>query len=367
MNSYKFIKDTFLKLTSKTYPYGTEDELVLEMTKNGVFPNLQKDEWGNYFYSIGSSKTIFTSHLDTACRDQVDVKHFVSNQQIVTTDGTTILGADDKAGVTILLWLMKNNIPGVYYFFVGEEVGCIGSNSASKFGEFSLYDRIISFDRRGTNSVITHQSSVRTCSDEFAKDLSKQLNLMSNFFFKPDDTGIYTDSAEFASIIPECTNISVGYDFEHTFREKQDLLHLNKLAQACLDVKWEELPIKRDPSITESKWQDYYEMCEPRIKDHSKYDDYSYGCASDVYDSSRSKKTRRSSKRKNGKVYNKVYYDGGGKLEQIQHKPGVFNSLREKFLTTNLTRKELEMVKEQYLDMSNPYDRIEYQKLSQLL
>jgi len=206
---------------------------------------------------------------------------------------------------------------------------------------------------------------MRTCSDEFAKDLSKQLNLMNNFHFRPDETGIYTDSAEFSQVIPECTNISVGYDFEHTVRETQDLLHLNKLAQACLEVKWEELEIKRDPSVYESRWQDFYDN-EPRIRENY-HGDYSYGWASDAWDSSRAKKTRRSTKKKNGKVYNKVYYDGGGRLEQIKHNPGVFDSLREKFLTTNLTRKELEMVKEQYLDMSNPYDRMEYQKLSQLL
>lgn len=49
-----FIFDTFLKLTSKTYPYGFEDDLVTEMTQCGLFPkDLQKDKHGNYFYKIG--------------------------------------------------------------------------------------------------------------------------------------------------------------------------------------------------------------------------------------------------------------------------------------------------------------------------
>lgn len=220
--------------------------MVEDMTRQNIFPNLEKDAWGNYFLIIGTSRTTFTAHLDTACKDQVNVKHFISKQQIVTTDGKTILGADDKAGVTILLWLIKNNIPGLYYFFIGEEVGCVGSSAASVYGQFKgLYDRVISFDRRGTNSVITFQSSSRSCSDEFAKELSSQLNKFSNLYYKPDNTGVYTDSAEFVDIVPECTNISVGYQSEHTFRESQDLYHLNKLALACLDVKWEELPTKR--------------------------------------------------------------------------------------------------------------------------
>ena len=99
------------------------------------------------------------------------------------------------------------------------------------------YDRIISFDRRGTSSIITHQSGTRTCSNEFAFELSKQLN-QSGLLYKKDDTGVYTDSAEFVSVIPECTNIAVGYYQEHTFSEHQDIIHLIKLAKACLNVQW---------------------------------------------------------------------------------------------------------------------------------
>jgi len=224
--SFNYIKNTFLKLTSKTYPYGYEDELVTEMKTEGIFPqNLEQDKHGNWFIKLGESKTIFASHLDTACKDQVVVNHKIDGN-IIRTDGKSILGADDKAGVTILLWMIKNEIPGLYYFFMGEEVGCIGSGLLSK--DISKdFNRIISFDRRGNTSVITHQSTIRTCSDEFAKELSKQLN-KSGLSYVTDSTGVYTDSAEFVSVIPECTNISVGYNSEHTFNESQDISHLRK-------------------------------------------------------------------------------------------------------------------------------------------
>lgn len=242
---FNFIKETFLKLTKKTYPYGYEDELVSEMIECGIFPQLQKDEWGNFFYKQGKSRTIFAAHLDTACRQQVDVKHSIYNG-IVSTAGNTVLGADDKAGVTVMLYMIKNKIPGTYYFFVGEEVGCIGSSDAAEKGFFmGAYDRIISFDRRGTSSVITHQSGKRCCSDEFAQALSKELNKEKNLFYRKDNTGVYTDSAEFINLIPECTNVSVGYYNEHTFNETQDILHLYKLSKSCLNVDWENLPIKR--------------------------------------------------------------------------------------------------------------------------
>lgn len=391
MNSFNFIKSTFLKLTSKTYPFGTENELVSEMINSGIFPkNLEKDLHGNYFYKIGESRTIFASHLDTACRDSIKVIHNISDQQIVTTDGCSILGADDKAGVTILLWLIRNKIPGLYYFFVGEEVGCIGSGLLAGKSEIikGNFDRIISFDRRGTNSVITHQSCTRTCSDEFAEKLASQLNLRTNFYYKPDDTGVYTDSAEFVSLIPECTNISVGYLNEHTTKESQDLYHLNKLALACLHINWETLPTKRDISKKESKYSNYnnsygYDEEEYDAFIRSKYvwnsqkGDYDY-----ITKKSKKKRNRRSKNAGEFKGFpiekGKSYYDdGGGRLTYFDENPkiqesftkhkGIYDVFKDKFLSTDFTKEELNVVRDQYLDMSNQLDVKIYNELSELL
>ena len=223
MKKDDFIFETFLRLTNKTYPYGYEEGLVEDLLRSGLFPSgIEKDPHGNYFYKIGNSRTIFASHLDTACKEQVGVTH-VFEDNMIKTDGKSILGADDKAGVAIMINMINHNISGLYYFFIGEEVGCIGSGLASKYGDFKgKFDRVISFDRRGTDSVITYQSSSRCCSDDFARSLSKQLNLLG-MNYKPDDTGVYTDSAEFVDIISECTNLSVGYYKEHTHNESQDI------------------------------------------------------------------------------------------------------------------------------------------------
>ena len=147
-----FIKDTFLKLTSRTYPHGTESELFHLLNKD-----LKTDKFGNLFIKIGESDVMFTSHLDTATKALSDVKH-VFEGDIIKTDGTSILGADDKAGVTVMLYMIENNIPGLYYFFLGEEVGCIGSKKLAgshKKKKIKGINKVISFDRRGTNSVIT--------------------------------------------------------------------------------------------------------------------------------------------------------------------------------------------------------------------
>lgn len=370
MKENEFILETFLRLTNRTYPYGFEEVLVEELLRTGLFPSdIQKDKHGNYFYKIGESRTVFTSHLDTACKDHAPVNH-VFEGNIIKSDGTTILGADDKAGMTIMLWMMKKNIPGVYYFFIGEEVGCVGSGLASKSGDFNgKYDRVISFDRRGTDSVITFQSGQRCCSEEFAKALSKELNL-SKFQYKPDNTGVYTDSAEFVDIISECTNISVGYYKEHTFREHQDIEHLTRLSEACCLVKWEDLPTMRDPKKTESKSYDYDSWnyyggtktwrkrgssSDPRwdrsdvSKNRSKKKS-NYGYHDDWYD-----QTPRNLQKPRGLNY---YDAGNGELEVVQLDKKYDWSVD--MFSEPLTRDELETIRNQYLDMEDSNDQLYY-------
>lgn len=248
----------FLQLTTKTYPNGHETELIKYLPKG-----YKIDSFGNYFIKIGDSKTCFTCHLDTADWTQKNVKHcFVDG--FVRTDGNSILGADDKAGMTVMLYMIDKKIPGYYFFFIGEEVGCQGSSklaaglfkakSANKIENYP-FDKVISFDRRGTNSVITHQMYGRCCSNEFAIELSRQLNEADvTFSYEPDDSGIMTDSAQFTEFISECTNISVGYYNEHTHSESQDIEHLQSLCRAAVKVKWDELPVKRDPDAIDEDY-----------------------------------------------------------------------------------------------------------------
>lgn len=237
------IKNTFLQLTQRTYPHGTELELYKYLPQG-----IQEDGFGNFYIKVGeNSTTMFTCHLDTASVTVKTITHIIDGD-IIKTDGETILGADDKAGMVVLLYMIQNNVPGLYYFFVGEERGCVGSSKVSdNWDSFEFSQRItkcISFDRRGCSSVITEQIYGPCCSDVFAQKLSEMLNQHEeNFNYKPDPSGIYTDSAQFTNIIDECTNISVGYYNEHTSFERQDILHLEMLCRVVCKVDWENLPV----------------------------------------------------------------------------------------------------------------------------
>lgn len=278
------VKDKFVELTTRTYPHGTEKELF------HLLPDiLQTDEFGNKYVQIGDApSTMFTSHLDTVTRESVAVTH-VMDGDFIKTDGKSILGADDKAGVTVMLYMIEHNIPGLYYFFLGEEVGCVGSKKLSDFYKNKEkpehIKKVISFDRRGTDSIITFQGGGRCCSEEFGNALAAQLNLASKkvedndtvFNYKTDPTGVYTDSAQFMPVYPECTNVSVGYYSEHHTTERQNIKHLDNLAKACVHVDWESLPVKRDPKVVERKYSNYNSGYSRRDEREQYEDYYGYG------------------------------------------------------------------------------------------
>ncbi len=377
-----FVFETFLRLTSKTVPYGHEDNFMRQVRK--LFPKrMDQDKHGNYFYKVGESKTVFASHLDTVSKEYISVTH-VFDGDTIKTDGKTTLGADDKAGVTVMLWMIQNNVPGLYYFFIGEEVGCIGSGFASKDSDFENYDRMISFDRRGTGSIITYQSSGRCCSDDFADALCAELNMLGLDYSK-DMGGVYTDSAEFVDVIPECTNVSVGYYKEHTTTENQDIKHLTELADACVRVNWENLPTKRNPKIYEAKpyssYRNYASSYNPPTKTYGLTDDW-YEEDDDDFGGlelgddgewgyprrDKRKRTRRGNNRKS-----KTFYDtGNGLMEITSFNEKEYNSdtggdkyswITDKFLDHVLTIADLEIIKEQYLDMDVQYDKYFYNYL----
>lgn len=298
------IKDTFIKLTTKRYPHGKEDE-VIELLPDYDF---NKDDVGNYYIIVpkedGSfSNTMFASHIDTVDRgsysnrrwdvdlkkyvyengkDDRSVKHVIKDD-FIKTDGNTNLGADDKAGVVILLNMITEKIPGLYYFFIGEESGCIGSSSLSRLyedlvekGTLPKVNKCVSFDRKGYDSVITHQMSGRSASDKFADELSNRFNEYG-FWYKSDSSGVYTDSAEFTDVIEECTNISVGYFSEHTSSEKQDIEFLELLAVVSTKIDWETLPIDR-------KVDEVYKGKKSKSKGRSNYYNNRYAYGDDYWD-----------------------------------------------------------------------------------
>jgi hypothetical protein len=231
---------------------------------------------------IAGSKTLFIAHVDTVHRE-VGANKIRKTASTWYADGAP-LGADDGAGVAMLMHMMHSGVKGYYIFSQGEECGGIGAKHIATHHADLLkqFDRAIAFDRRGTDSIISHQGWGRCASDVFCQALADELNLCDeSMMYTPDDTGVYTDTAEFVDIIPECTNISVGYDHEHSQQECLNIHHYELLSQAVLQVQWDKLPTDRDPTVPEYKktkydtawWSNYgvYDDTGKRDINQSKY------------------------------------------------------------------------------------------------
>lgn len=281
----KFVESYFLWLTSRTYPYGSEysrpthpnmkygspehiaiQPLMVQRLINEF--DFKFDDNGNLYRIIlndnVSPTTMFTAHTDTVLstrrykwmrKFKLDwgkskiVNHiFSKTRDFIKTDGKTTLGADDKAGLAIILDMIRVKKPGVYYLFRGEEVGLIGSSklrdSIYENTDLKNVTKCLSLDRKGYNSVVTHQRFKRTCSDDFAIEVCKKLNRFG-FWFAPDPFGSSTDSRILNDRINECTNISVGYFKAHSNAECQDLEFLKDLSNAFVRIDWEDIKSHR--------------------------------------------------------------------------------------------------------------------------
>ena len=282
------VKQLFLNLTKMQIPFDYEKTL-----EEFFPPGLKTDAHGNYYIKIGNTKSMFCAHLDTYCYEYKRVWHVMKEAGKIYTDGTTTLGGDDKAGAVIMIKMIEAGVPGLYYFFRGEEgvtspTGTWGSKQALKSykDNFKKYDRCIAFDRKGDDSIITQQMYSECCSSGFSHALIKDLG-EQGLTYKEDDTGMWCDSGVFMETIPECTNISVGYVNEHTFRERQDIDHLEKLVEACIAIKWEQLPTKRDPSkVSYGVGRYHYDF------DYNWDRKYNYGGYSSGYNTYKRKKTK---------------------------------------------------------------------------
>lgn len=222
-----------------------------------AMPGVWKDTAGNRIACIGDNPVVlWSSHTDTV--------HKLSGQQRLVWGGGILethkderggcLGADCTVGVWIMRQMYLARVPGLYIWHAAEEIGGGGSDHIACHTPELLrgVQAAIAFDRKGFSSVVTHQWAGRTASEGFANSLALQLG----GDFKPDAYGTFTDTANYAEIIPECTNISVGYTGAHTQGEDLDTRFADALLQKMLKLDVSELKIMRDPSAV-SDWGRY--------------------------------------------------------------------------------------------------------------
>ena len=217
----------------------------------------KQDTAGNWILEISKANgkrtdVLWSSHTDTV--------HSKGGRQVVQLIGDTIslapkskasncLGADCTTGVWIMREMVLASVPGLYIWHAAEECGGQGSSYIAKKTPEAIEGIrfAIAFDRKGKTSVITHQGGLRCCSNVFSDSLAAMLPGT----YSHDTGGSFTDTANYVGLIPECTNISVGYDWQHTSRETQSMSHALALRAAMLVFDEDKLVESRKPGEVE--------------------------------------------------------------------------------------------------------------------
>lgn len=251
---YELNLEMLLDILSTGRPWGGENETALAEKYIDAIPGCVIDKEGNRIISVGDEYNWgFSSHLDTVHpRDSKHKLGLVRDTHTIFNYDDGILGADDGAGVWTMLMLLKHGVEGLYIFHTGEEKGGVGSGhiAANNPQLLEPLDMILAFDRRGTDDIITSQMSGKCCSDEWAAALAKQLDMGHT-----PGSGTFTDTANYTHLVPECSNISIGYNNEHSKFETLDVGYLMRLVDNLIDVNWAALPIKRDPADTRDTYE----------------------------------------------------------------------------------------------------------------
>lgn len=209
---------------------------------------VEVDTFGNLYKRIpgDGDSVLWSSHTDTV--------HNSGGRQAIRKEKGVIklssrakancLGADDTAGVWLMREMILEGKPGLYIFHRAEEIGGLGSDYIATHGRDLLkgIQVAIALDRKGYQDVITFQGS-RGCSDIFAESLAAGLGMN----FRADDTGLFTDTANYFDAIPECTNLSVGYFAQHSKHESLDSEFLMALRHKLIALDISKLIVKRNP------------------------------------------------------------------------------------------------------------------------
>lgn len=203
----KLLIETLSKSQKELFKYFMEiNPKHIDQALNDKYIILKKDN---------KTKPLLCVHLDTInthskCKDdKCDYKHIVvfdEGMMLKPTTSLSCLGADDRAGVYIIL-NHYNQLIEKYHIgvFCDEEIGAKGSGSMHSLEHVSCF---IGLDREGSKQVAT-----------YGYDNAELLSKFTNLGFT-ERMGSFTDASVLAQMFNlACCNLSVGYYYQHTANE----------------------------------------------------------------------------------------------------------------------------------------------------
>lgn len=179
---------------------------------------------GKYLVAVGS-KIGLVAHLDVI--GDVPPKEIAYNRKYITAINS-ILGADDRVGVFIILKMLQLGYKPTIIFTHDEEKGTVGARYfAQDFSDIGV-KYLVQLDRRGKGVVFYDNGNERF------------INYILSFRDK-EEFGSYSD---ISVLCPMCNvsgcNLGVGYYNEHTNSEYQSISDLEDTLDVVLSMLQDE-------------------------------------------------------------------------------------------------------------------------------
>lgn len=221
------------------------------------------DDYGNILaeVTIGANRVgpVFTillnSHLDVV--EEIETDREILKHGNVWTSSYGILGADDRAGIGVVLHTLKqlqtmqlhSPVKVKIAFTVEEEVGLCGAKAVSQDFLEGVQAAIV-VDRKGKGDIVTGTRGIAFCDELFGSMIALIGNLGEEKRWEPTMGG-RSDTLIWAQQGIQSVNLSVGYQNEHTSREelniddafatakllKKVFLHLDLLKSALRGIR----------------------------------------------------------------------------------------------------------------------------------
>ena len=193
------------------------------------------DDYGNILaeVTIGANRVgpaftiLLNSHLDVV--DEIETDREILKHGNVWTSSYGILGADDRAGIGIVLHTLKqlqtmqlqSPVKVKVAFTVEEEVGLCGAKAVSQEFLEGVQAAIV-VDRRGNGDIVTGTRGTAFCDELFGSMIALIGNLGEEKRWEPTMGG-RSDTLIWAQQGIQSVNLSVGYQNEHTSREELNI------------------------------------------------------------------------------------------------------------------------------------------------
>ena len=226
---YYALLEELLSIYGVSGEEGEIRDFVLNEVQSYV-DQIEVDHYGNVLAQIrkGNGPTVLlNAHLDT-------VDNFARSRNIhkngkIWSSSEGVLGADDRAGVCILLAIAKSlnnsSFRGTvkFAFTVEEEIGLVGARQVEK-SFLSDVDMAFVVDRRGTGDIVTSCGGyIPFCSDDFARQVERIGRRVHGKRRWSTVAGGSSDTRIWAEQGINSVNLPVGYMNEHTEDELLDI------------------------------------------------------------------------------------------------------------------------------------------------